>query len=79
MLVRPLVHERVGDGLVTPRGRWRGSSLASHVEVDIVVAELVAVGHVCLQVVDFEVGIVDCGSNAGKSKDESSLHSEICG
>lgn len=53
---------------VAPRCRRRGSRLAGHVEVDVPVAELVAIGHVCGQAGDFEVGIVGCSSNARKSK-----------
>lgn len=62
----------------TPRRSRRRSRLASHIEFDGPDAEFVAVGHVCPQVRNLEIGILDGGGNAGESENGCNLHGELC-
>jgi hypothetical protein len=62
---------------MTPRSGGRVSRLAGHIEVDGVIAELVAIGLVCGKIRDLGIGIVCCCTNSSKREEGHKLHDSV--
>lgn len=60
--------------LAAPRARRRVSVGAGDVELEVVVVEFLAIGHVGFEVWDLKVGVVCCCGSTGECEESGGLH-----